>query len=374
VAVLRLRPITAAPDDFVEICRDVIPYHCDATTWSLGVLTSGFAVVLAALLSVAFVAGTGWSGIGVWVAAVVAPAVGLVGGVLANRYGVPVLGRLAQSTNVFRLAVLVLPFGAWGLLAGFVRLAGWRRAAWLVPAVAAGYGWFVPRDGNVVLPDDLRRAEIVLGVAAAGVLLRYLPRRVGDVAGGLAGLAAVGLLVVGAADLRVLRPRPVDITFIPDARDRALGRAVAAHVPVGEEVLVPPTLGVVRLASGRSILVDCKAVPYGGPAWQEYRGRLDALGGRDSCHSGGRPFVKVTPERLASTALRYGARYVLLPARDVVRADAAQRLGWRPLMRPESQDRGMWLLAAPGAPDAETWPADGAADRATAAAARPSEG
>jgi hypothetical protein len=373
-AVLRLRPITAAPDDFVEICHDVIPYHCDATTWSVGVLTSGFAVVLAALLSVAFVARTGWSGLGVWVAVVVAPAVGLVGGVLANRYGVPVVGRMAQSTNVFRLAVLVLPFGAWGLVAGFVRLTGWRRVAWLVPAVAAGYGWLVPRDGNVVLPDDLRRAEIVLGVAAAGVLLRYLPRRVGDVAGGLVGLAAIGVLVVGAADLRVLRPRPVNPTFVPDARDRALGRTIAAHVPVGEEVLVPPTLGVVRLASGRSIFVDCKAVPYGGPAWREYRERLDALGGRDSCHSGGHPFLEVTPEGLTSTALRYGARYVLLSARDVVRVDAVQRLGWRPLLRPESRDRGMWLLAAPGAPDAEAaLDAEAAAD-VTAAAARPRGG
>lgn len=370
VTVLRLRPITAEPDDFVEICHNVIPYHCDATTWSVGVLVSGFAVVLAALLSVAFVARTGWSGLGVWVAAIVAPAAGLVGGVLANRYGMPIVGRVAQSTNVFRLAVLVLPFGAWGLAAGFVRrLAGWRRVAWLVPAVAAGYGWLVPEDGNVVLPDDLRWARIVLGVAVAGVLLRYLPRRVGDVAGGLTGLAVIGLLVVGAADLRVLRPRPVDITFVPEARDRALGRAIAAHVPVGEEVLVPPTLGTVRLTSGRSVLVDCKAVPYGGPAWREYRERLDALGGRDSCHSGGHPFVEVTPEGLTSTALRYGARYVLLSAWDVARADAAQRLGWRPLTRPESPDRGMWLLAAPGAPDAEALAAE-----VTAAAARPSGG
>ena len=157
-------------------------------------------------------------------------------------------------------------------------------------------------------------------------------------------------------ELGVVRARPVDLTFVPDARDRALGRDVAAHVPVGEEVLVPPTLGVVRLTSGRSIFVDCKAVPYGGAAWREYKARLDALGGRDSCHSGGHPFLTVSAEDLTSTALRYGARYVLLSARDPRIVAIAKRLGWRVLMRPDGGNRQMWLFAAPGAPDAEGLP------------------
>jgi hypothetical protein len=365
VTVLRLRPVAADAGDFVQICGEVIPYHCDATTWTPGQLGSGYAVVLAALLSVAFVARSDWSGIGVWVAAVVAPAVGLVGGVLANRYGVPVVGRLAQSTNIFRLAVLLVPFGAWGLTAGFSRLSGWRRLAWLVPAAVAGYGWLVPRDGTVALPDHPGWAGVVLGVGALGVLLRTaLPWRVGPVRtgsllGAAAGFTALGVLVTGAIELQVLRWRPMNITFVPDATDRAMGRLVAAHVPVGEEVLVPPTLGVVRLTSGRSIVVDCKAVPYGGAAWREYRARMEALGGRGACHSGGRPFLEVAPEDLTAAALRYGARYLLLTVWDA-RVTAIQDLGWRvlveaPVGEPTPRPDAVWLLAAPGAPDASTF-------------------
>jgi hypothetical protein len=251
----------------VEICHEVIPYHCDATTWPIGQLGSGLAVVLAALLSVVFVAHTKASGIGVWVATIVAPAVGLVAGVLANRYEVPVIGRLAQSTNIFRLAVLLVPFGAWGLVAGFGRLASWRRLVWLLLAVPAAYGWLVPQEGVTVLPNNPRWACIVLGLGVAGALSGYLSRPVGGVVGGVAGAVAIGVLVAGAINLQTIRLRPVNVTFVSDSRDRHLGRVVAAHVPVGEEILVPPTLSVIRLVSGRSIVVDCKAVPYGGPAW-----------------------------------------------------------------------------------------------------------
>jgi hypothetical protein len=374
VTVLRLRPVAAQADDFVQICREVIPYHCDATTWTAGQLGSGFAVIGAALLSLPFVTrdpigrsgggsgggpGGGRGGVGLWVAAVVAPAVGLGAGVLANRYDVAVIGRLAQTTNVFRLAVLLVPFATWGLVAGFFRLAGWRRVAWLLPALAAGYGWLVPRDGTTALPDHPAWAGVVLGVAALGVLLRYLPLRpgrldrvggVGTVASATAGLTAVALLVAGAVNLGVLTWRPVDVRFVANDVDRAMGEMIAAHVPVGEALLVPPTLGVVRLTSGRSIVVDCKAVPYGGAAWREYRARLDALGGRDSCHSGGRPFLEVSPVALADTALRYGARYLLLTARDP-RVQAVEEQGWRVLAPPEPRTGDAWLLAAPGARD-----------------------
>jgi hypothetical protein len=193
-------------------------------------------------------------------------------------------------------------------------------------------------------------------VAALGVVLRYLPwrlgrtLRVGSLAGAVAGLGAVAVLLTGAVQLGVLQARPIDIRFVPNDTDRSMGDLIGTHVPVGETLLVPPTLGVVRLTSGRSIVVDCKAVPYGGAAWHEYRARLDALGGRDSCHSGGRPFLEVTADALTGTALHYGARYLLLTARDP-RVTAIEGQGWRVLTAPEERTGDVWLLAAPGARD-----------------------
>jgi hypothetical protein len=371
VTVLRVRPVAAAADDFVQICSEVIPYHCDATTWTAGQLWSGFAVVGAAVLSLAYVVGTGAGirtgagvgtgrgGIGLWVAAVVAPAVGLTAGVLANRYGVPVIGRLAQSTNIFRLAVLLVPFAAWGLIAGFLRLSGRRTIAWLVPATALGYGWFVPRDGTTALPDAPVWAGAVLGAAVIAVLLRSLsasdrrpgrPSFAARVAASVWAVVAAAVLLTGAVRLGVLSARPIDIRFVGNDTERAMGQLIATHVPMGETLLVPPTMGVVRLTSGRSVVVDCKAVPYGGAAWREYRARLEALGGRGSCHSGGRPFLEVTPEALTETSLRYGARYLLLTARDP-RVQDIHGQGWRVLATPEPATGDVWLLAAPGALD-----------------------
>ncbi|MDQ1288530.1 MAG: hypothetical protein QG622_2095 [Actinomycetota bacterium] len=365
VTILRARPVAAESDDFVEICREVIPYHCDTTTWSAATLWAGAAVVVAALLCLAYVVRDGRTTIGLYVATVAVPALGLVLGVTANRFGIPVAGRLAQSTNIFRLSVLLVPFSAWGLYAGFVRMRRVRsKLVWLIPAVPAGYGWFVPRTAVTALPNAPHVAGALLGLAAAAVLLktlpeslpkrfrRFLPTWSGAVAGTATGLAAAGVLAYGVVRMGTVQARPLDITFVPSGRHHELGELVARHVPVGEEIVVPPTLGVIRLLSGRSIFVDCKSVPYGGAAWREYRDRMGSLGGRGSCSRGGRPFVEVPPERLSSVALSYGARYLMLGEKDrrvrTLRAD----LGWRALATPDDGPTGMWLLAAPGAADA----------------------
>jgi hypothetical protein len=352
LTVLRLRPVAASGDDFVQICREVIPFHCDAASWPSGQLLSGLAVVVAALLSAAFVAttdaGPKISGDrALWTVSVLVPAVGLVAGVLADRYQVPVLGRLAQSTNIYRLAVLLIPFSAWGLVAGFHRLRGRLRAVWLPLALVAGTGWLVPVDGIPALPGAAGWAAAVMAVAAAGVLLRHRHRT----ASGLVGLLSLALLLTGAVLAGPVGLRPVTVTFVPDPAMRALGAVIAAHVPPGGVIQVPPTMGVIRLTAGRSVLVDCKAVPYGGPAWADYRARLEAIGGRGGCSHGGAPYLHVPAADLVAATQRYGARYLVLSAADPRRAQV-QALGWRVLVEPSVRTGNVWLLAGPGAPDA----------------------
>ncbi|HEY6797661.1 MAG TPA: DUF6798 domain-containing protein [Kineosporiaceae bacterium] len=428
VTVLRLRPVAAEPGDFVQICREVIPFHCDATTWSLGQLGSGFAVVLASLLTLVLVgrrtglpveavpaeavpaeavpaeavpAGTvpaaaeaaelapaevaaaevapaevavaevavaevavaevaaspaearsaalrtrtdGW----LWTAVVLAPAVGLTVGVAANRFGVPTLGRLAQSTNVFRLAVLAVPLGAWGLIAGFARLTRVRRLLWLPPALAAGFGWLEPRDGSTALAAHGEWVVAVLAVAACAVLIA-LPSRLPAVVRALSTLAAGVVLVVAVCTVGTVHWRPFRPGFVSEPALWAMGRTIARDVPPGGVVAAPPSYSVIRLTSGRSLLVDCKAVPYGGAAWHDYRARLEALGGRGACSHGGAPFTNLPTAALLSAARRYGAGYLVLPSWDR-RVPQVTSAGWRVLAMPTSQRGGIWLFAAPGAP------------------------
>jgi hypothetical protein len=102
--------------------------------------------------------------------------------------------------------------------------------------------------------------------------------------------------------------------------------------------------------------VDCKAVPYGGAPWRDYRARLDALGGRGACSHGGLPFVDLPVASLLATAERYGARYLVLTARDP-RAGRITDDGWRQLAGPTRRNGNIWLFAAPGAPDGAPPPA-----------------
>jgi hypothetical protein len=346
--VLTLRPVASDGQDFVQICDEVIPYHCDATSWPVGQLLSGFAVVLAALLSALFALPDGGpdrspdqeddqnqevdqkADLARWAAAVLVPAVGLVGGVLADRYQVPVLGRLAQQTNIFRLAVLLVPFGAWGLIAGFQRLPAFARAGAALLAAAAGYGWLAVPEGAPALPGDWLPVLGVVGVALLGTLLVPVHRPTGV----LLGLAALVLALAGAVQLGTFRARSVNITFVPDRQQRDFGAEVDAHVPVGSVLVAPPWLGVIRLTSGRSMVVDCKAVPYGGPAWTEYRARLDQLGGRAACGDQGRTWLKVPAADLVATAHRYRADYLVLTEGDP-RLEQLLLSGWRVMI---SQD------------------------------------
>jgi hypothetical protein len=357
VAILKLRPVASDSNDFIEICHDVIPYHCDATTWPAGHLYAGFSALVAALLTlplllrVAARDGRTRTAVGLWTAVVVAPALGLAIGVLSNRFGVPVLGRLAASTNIFRLAVLLLPFAAWGLLAGFARLSLPLRIGWLPVAIPVGYGWLVPRDAVTVLPNAWHPGIAVVAAAAVGVLIRL--RRWWAWPAFLAAATSAALLIVAAFSAGVMKWRPISITFVPDAKARAMGRMIDAHVPPGEVILVQPSYGVIRLVAGRSVVVDCKAVPYGGQAWRDYKARLNAIGGRGDCVRGGHPWLEVTTPDLLAVAGRYGARYLILTDRDE-RWQQAVRLGWRVVSRPDPATGNLWLLAAPGAPDTVT--------------------
>jgi hypothetical protein len=98
------------------------------------------------------------------------------------------------------------------------------------------------------------------------------------------------------------------------------------------------------------MVVDCKAVPYGGPAWTEYQARLNGLGGRAACGDQGRSWLRVSTADLVAVAQRYRAAYLVLTEGDP-RLEQLQQSGWRVLIRPEERTGRLWLLAGPGATD-----------------------
>jgi hypothetical protein len=129
----------------------------------------------------------------------------------------------------------------------------------------------------------------------------------------------------------------IDPGFFPHRDFTTWGNAVQRAVPSGEQLLVPPSAVQVRMATRRAVVVDCKYGPYGGPAWQEYRARIEALGGFSLCFPAGPDNVprELSADELVSVARRYGADYIVLrtdQAPGNSQATALRAQGWQVLV------------------------------------------
>ena len=54
VVALQTRPVAGHLSDFAEVCDTLIPYHCEATTWTRAYLLGGGSLVVFALLTYFF--------------------------------------------------------------------------------------------------------------------------------------------------------------------------------------------------------------------------------------------------------------------------------------------------------------------------------
>jgi hypothetical protein len=90
--------------------------------------------------------------------------------------------------------------------------------------------------------------------------------------------------------------------------------AIRQIVPVGGVIAAPPELYWLRSLSERSVVADCKAVPYGGSLWDEYMARIHDLGG--NCQGSTSGWRDLTPADMESLRVRYGVTHVLLAPDD----------------------------------------------------------
>jgi len=305
--------------EWLQACRELIPYHCYAPSWRLPYLMSGTLIVAMA-------------GVFAWLArdrirevvpAVVLPVAALVVGVTAERYGWGALGRLAQIYNVHRFATLVVPFGAVGVLVlgdriGRNHSSRWRRTALGALAGAFVFVWSSTTENPYShrLIDRPSLLALALAVAVAVWVARW-----GNPAEG--GRSRLSLRPpVAVALVAALLPG-----VISGAAQGAFGRvgietdiggiraavAIGRAVPDTAVIAAPPEIYWLRLLSRRAVVADCKAGPYGGEAWHEYMRRLDALGGCD-----GEPshFADLTADQIEALRGRYGVTHVLLYGND----------------------------------------------------------
>jgi hypothetical protein len=340
---LKLRPITGTGADFVQVCNEVIPFHCAAVTWPVGRLWGGVALLLLSLLTVLYYRG---ADLRVWAALTAIPVLGLLTAVMLDRFQVPVLGPLVQSTNAYRIGVILYCLAPWGVLAPLLTGGGRRRTGLVLVAAVCTFGFLASlSDYSAFGSSPALAVTAAVGLGAAGVAGLWLGRRRPRwyPAAGVGLLAA--FVVVGGFGSGQLKWRPLDTQFGPSAAELRFGAAVRSAVPTGQVILVPPWLDWARLATRRAIVVDCKTVPYGGAPWHEYLRRIDALGGLGTCKST-RLFYGVPATQLEAAARDFGARYLVTYRRDprigVLRTD-----GWVVRVPVTASFGGLTLLQAP---------------------------
>lgn len=336
VVGLRLRPVAANLSDFVDVCETIIPYHCAAHAWGPLMLLAftGF-IGLSALTVVVFTGRARWF----WVTSVGLAAFGLLAGMWADALQLPLFGELAQATNIYRLGVLLLPFTVWGIVLPVLRPLRGRSG------VVVGLVWLGLLAAYFLLPGwpigTARRAAVVLALLVVVVIVTTFLAGRADARREAwmrrAGASTFGaVFVVAALIAGMIVVRPLVIDFVPDPGLRAWGAEVEQIVPPGEVILVPPLSHTVRLVSGRAIVADCKNVPYGGEAWQQWKQRLTDLGGIEQCLAPSlSTFGDFSAEHLDELAAKYGADYLVLdPAHESRVHDVLATLGWRTILDP----------------------------------------
>ncbi|HEV3365801.1 MAG TPA: DUF6798 domain-containing protein, partial [Acidimicrobiia bacterium] len=221
--------------------------------------------------------------------------------------------RLAAQLNVHRLATIVEPFAAFALLclvAGAAAGPKHRRIRFAALGVIAIGIWSTMAQSAVTGPRAVAAAVVV--ALTAGLLAWFVPRHATHhrprAVALLVGLATV---TVAAGAAGYLGQVGYDRS-LPTVRTAL---AVKAVVPDTAIIAAPPDLYWLRAISERSVVVECKAVPYGGPLWDEYMARMQDLGG--NCVDGrALGWPKLSAEAVESLRARYGVTHVMLHDND----------------------------------------------------------
>lgn len=324
---LVLRPVASNLADFVRICDEVIPYHCAAHLWTPYELASAVGmIILAALSALVIPASKRW----IWYSTVGLAILGYAGGFLSDALRIPFLGTLAQGVNVYRLGAVLVPFIVWGALAPLLVKVRGGRLGLLLGAWGIGWILFLTAPG---FPTVMGTRLVLMGLALLVPVCWFLGKtwRETDIArrSGSSVLVAGLLVLVVTAVGGGLALRTPNYAFIADPSLRQWGEEVRSSVPEGEVLVASPRFEWVKLVTQRAVIADCKDVPYGGEAWDQWQERLEDLGGYKQCVAPG-PLLydDLSADRLVEIADEYASDFIVVSPTRPETVSALEELGW----------------------------------------------
>lgn len=330
IAILQSRPVLGELSDFVRVCNEYIPYHCDSNSWLPNRFVLGICAIGLLLIVANSRKGLNFDHFRIFVFTY------LIGGLVLlviEFLNFPFLGEIIQGANGFRIFSLLVPLGAicaaWvvieahklsfkKLLLGLVSIYVFLTASTDLGFLSS-YSFFLALFLILfyfkVLDDNSNITTPSLRTKAA-------------LNGSLGLFIAISIVCVIASGLTIPR---IDIGFMSDYKKSFKLEQI---VPSGETIAADPTWTWVRLASKRAVIVDCKYLPYGGDPLAEFESRLESIGGyQEIC--GGSSFSSLKPKRIDRWADEYSANYLLLKKSDK-RISELRELGWTIAQEPGS--------------------------------------
>ncbi len=331
--------------DFVRVCDEMIPYHCSAHMWTSREVTAAVALIALSAFSVRLMPQGARP---VWYASVGLVGFGLLSGMFADILRIPLLGALAQGSNIYRLGAVVIFFAVWGLLSYLIKPAKtlidalfvipWLVVVWVY--LSSG-GWqFAGAEGRRIYAVLLPLAALI---AVGGWLFARLRNETAQKMAWRSLVAPIGtaaftlVLVIASVGGGFIVPRPLDPTYIPDDDIREWGEAVEATVPAGELILHAPNAPYIRLASKRGNIGDCKSVPYGGDPYSEWKEHIDDLGGWEvQCRwpFPGEPFSDLSGAELDAVADKYDLSFMVLTEAQLDVLPELEDRDWKIVLEP----------------------------------------
>ena len=330
---LLLRPVASNLSDFVQICNQMIPYHCAAHLWGWQDLLSAVGLIVLCALTVVLMPP---KQVVLWLATVGLATLGYSLGFAADALRIPFLGEIAQGVNVYRLGAVLLPFALWGAFTPFIGRLSRRTSFPLILIWLAGFCCLILGVG---WSGDTRVRLILFLAVAVGVTgWSLLRRREGSLSHGAvvsASALSFGVLLVLANALNGgMSVRTPNFIFVADSDLRAWGAQVRDVVPAGEIIVASPRTEWVKLVTERGVIADCKDVPYGGQAWTEWNERLEDLGGWEQC-VGPMLYDQLSADELVAIADEYDSDFISVGA--AIPPDVPgdlENLGWERLVEP----------------------------------------
>jgi hypothetical protein len=272
------------------------------------------------------------------------PAVILLLSLVLDRYDLGLFADLVRGNNVYRIAVIVLPWLYWVpiFLLTAARLSIPQKIYGAVSLLALLRFMTLSDHNNYfensfIVPVLLFSLEIfIIRLEVSVVRLNWKVVLLTCV---VACTPVMGLFAYGHRDFSLPK-----ITFFADPYFKEFGSAIKESVAAGEVVVGNPALSWIRVASGVAYGVDCKYRPLGGGMpLQEYYKRITPLGTYDdACNKDS--FTSASVDSLVTYADASNGDVLLVTTGDS-RIAGLIDLGWTLRKTEKLQNLGYVLVA-----------------------------